>query len=237
MVAIGSVELGSQPRIVVPLVDAGARKDAAQAKALADIFELRIDLFESREPAAVGRLCEAVRAEKVALIATVRSQGEGGGAALSDDERFRLFEAAMPYVDALDIEHRAALRDRVIALAHGTAKKVIVSHHDFDRTPSDRELITIVDEARAAGADVVKLATAAHSFTDVERLFAILLSQRSKCLVAISLGPYGTASRVFFPLFGSLLTYAFLREAVAPGQLSLRDLHDELRRYDPDFGR
>jgi 3-dehydroquinate dehydratase-1 len=235
MVSIGSVELGSRPRIVVPLVDAGARTDAAQAKALVDIFELRIDLFESHDAAAVARLCEGVRAEGVALIATVRSREEGGGAALGDDARLRLFEAVLPHVDALDIEHRAAIRDRVIALAHGAAKNVIVSHHDFHRTPSDRDLAAMADEARAAGADLVKLATTAQSFADVERLFGVLLSQRSKGLVAISLGPYGSASRVFFPLFGSLLTYAYLHDAVAPGQLSLQDLRAELQRYDPDF--
>jgi 3-dehydroquinate dehydratase-1 len=235
MLAIGSVELGARPRIVVPLVDARARTDAARAKQLADIFELRIDLFESHEAGAVARLSAGVRAEGVPLIATVRSREEGGGATLSDDERVRLFEAVLPHVDALDIEHRATIRDRVIALSHRAGKKVIVSHHDFDRTPSNRDLLGIVEEASGAGADLVKLATTAQSFGDVERLFDVLVSQRSKHLVAISLGAYGTASRVFFPLFGSLPTYAFLHEAVAPGQLSLQDLHDELRRYDPAF--
>jgi 3-dehydroquinate dehydratase-1 len=235
MLGIGSVELGERPRIVVPLVDARAREDAARAKRLADIFELRIDLLGSHETAAVARWSEGVRAENVPLIATVRSTEEGGGATLSDDDRMRLFETVLPHVDALDIEHRAAIRDGVIALAHRAAKKVIVSHHDFAGTPSDRDLLGIVEEAKEAGADLVKLAAAAQSFRDVERLFGVLVSQRSKHIVAISLGAHGTASRVFFPLFGSLLTYAFLHEAVAPGQLSLQDLHDELRRYDPTF--
>jgi 3-dehydroquinate dehydratase-1 len=237
MVAIGSVELGSRPRIVVPLVDARAQADAVQAKELADIFELRIDLFENHMPAAVARLCETIAGENVPLIATVRSPQEGGRAVLTDDQRLRLFEVALPYVDALDIEHHAVIRGRVIELAHAAGKRTIVSHHDFAGTPADRDLVRIVDEARAAGADIVKLATSAQSFADVERLFGVLLSQRSKRLVAISLGSYGAVSRVLFPLFGSLLTYGFLHHAVAPGQLSLRELYDELRRYDPDFDR
>ena len=49
------------------------------------------------------------------------------------------------------------------------------------------------------------------------------------------MGPHGVASRVFFPLFGSLLTYGFVGQAGAPGQLSLADLHAELCRYSPAF--
>jgi 3-dehydroquinate dehydratase-1 len=235
MVAIGSVELGSRPRIVVPLLDTEVRTDAARAKELADVFELRIDLFQRHEPSYAAQLCAAARAQNVPLIATVRSADEGGGVPLDDGLRLGVFEAVLPHVDALDVEHRATIRDPVIELAHAAGKKVLVSHHDFDRTPPERDLVAIVDEARGAGADIVKLATAAQSFGDVERLFRVLLSQRSKRLVAISLGPYGIISRVVFPLFGSLLTYGFLHQAVVPYQLSLSELHEELRRYDPDF--
>jgi 3-dehydroquinate dehydratase-1 len=235
MISIGSVKLGTRPRIVVPLLDTDIRTDAARAKGLADIFELRIDLFQRHERSYAAQLCEAARVQNVPLIATVRSSEEGGGGVLDDEQRLALFEAALPHVDALDIEHRAAIRDRVIELAQAAGKQVIVSHHDFERTPAERDLIAIVDEARAAGAGIVKLATTAESFADVECLLGILLSQRSKGLVAISLGPYGTISRVVFPLFGSLLTYGFLHQAVAPGQLSLSELREELRRYDPDF--
>lgn len=235
MISIGSVELGKRPRIVVPLLDTEIRTDAARAKELADIFELRIDLFQRHEQSYVAQLCEAARSQDVPLIATVRSVQEGGGVALDDQQRLALFEAALPHVDALDVEHHAEIRDRVIHLAQSSRKLAIVSHHDFDRTPTEPHLTGIVDEAQAAGADVVKLATAAQSFADVERLFGVLLSQRAKGLVAISLGPYGTISRVVFPLFGSLLTYGFLHQAVAPGQLSLADLRQELGRYDPDF--
>lgn len=237
MISIGSVKLGTRPRIVVPLLDTEVRTDGPRAKELADIFELRIDLFQRHEPSYAAQLCEAARAANVPLIATVRSPEEGGGGDLDDDQRLRLFAAALPYVDVLDIEHRTAIRDRVIDLAHGSRKQVIVSHHDFERTPPVRDLVAIVDESKAAGADIVKLATAAQSFADVERLFGVLLSQRSKRLVAISLGPYGTVSRVVFPLFGSLLTYGFLHQANAPGQLSLSELDAEFRRYDPEFGK
>jgi 3-dehydroquinate dehydratase-1 len=235
MVAIGSVELGARPRIVVPLLDTEIRTDTAHAKELADIFELRIDLFQRHEQSYTAQLCKAARVQKVPLIATVRSVEEGGGVTLDDDQRLGLFEAALPHVDALDIEHHAAIRDRVIEIGRDAGKRVLVSYHDFDRTPSERDLVGIVDEAKSAGAEIVKLATAATSFADVERLFTVLLSQRSKGLVAISLGAYGTVSRVVFPLFGSLLTYGFLHEAVAPGQLSVAELREEMRRYDPAF--
>lgn len=235
MIKIGSVKLGTRPRIVVPLLDTEIRTDTEQAKELADVIELRIDLFQRHERSYAAQLCEAASKHDVPLIATVRSVDEGGGADLDDEQRLGLFETALPHVDALDVEHYAPIRDRVIELARAAGKKVIVSHHDFEETPSERDLTAIVDEAKKAGADIVKLATAAQSFADVERLFRVLLSQRSKGLVAISLGDYGKVSRVVFPLFGSLLTYGFLHEAVAPGQLSAAELGEELGRYDPGF--
>ena len=49
------------------------------------------------------------------------------------------------------------------------------------------------------------------------------------------MGEHGVVSRVFFPLFGSLLTYGFVAQSGAPGQLPLEELYAELRRYSPAF--
>ncbi len=235
MLTIGNVELGRIPRTAVPLSDIQVRQDAVRAAQLADIFELRIDQFQQRDPTYVLEVCRAARAHGVPLIATVRSADEGGALRLGDDQRRALYETVAADVDALDIEFHAEIRDHIVELTHTRGKLVIVSHHDFARTPSDEDLISIVEAAKAQGADIVKLAVNACSAADVDRLLGILRAHRAKQLIAISLGSQGTASRVFFPLLGSLLTYGFLDQAVAPGQLSLADLTDELCRYSPDF--
>jgi 3-dehydroquinate dehydratase I len=82
---------------------------------------------------------------------------------------------------------------------------------------------------------VVKIAAHAAGPADTDRLIGFLRARRERGLIVIAMGPHGVASRVFCPLLGSLITYGFVGEAMAPGQLSLSDLHAELRRYSPEF--
>ena len=63
----------------------------------------------------------------------------------------------------------------------------------------------------------------------------MLREHRRQQRIVIAMGAHGVASRVFFPLLGSLITYGYLHQAVAPGQLSLADLTAELRRYSPEY--
>jgi hypothetical protein len=72
---------------------------------------------------------------------------------------------------------------------------------------------------------------------DAERLLDVLRAHRDAHLIVIGMGVEGLLSRVFFPLFGSLLTWGFLNKVGAPGQLPVAELVDELCRYAPDFAR
>jgi 3-dehydroquinate dehydratase-1 len=237
MIRLGSLDLGALPRIAVPLSDTELRIHGERLRRLADVFELRVDRFERHDPSYVRAVCERARGHGVPLLATVRSAGEGGEVALADGVRTAIFEAAMPLVDGIDIEISAAIRDRVIALARQHGRTVIASHHDFDGTPSNDVLVGLIDEAKRAGADVAKIAVTVPDLSVLDRVLGLLRAERDKGLILIGMGASGVASRVFFPLFGSLLTYAFAGESVAPGQLSLEDLMSELERYSPDFAR
>ena len=83
----------------------------------------------------------------------------------------------------------------------------------------------------------MKLAVTACGSGDVERTLDLLRAQRPKGLIVIAMGEHGASSRVFFPLFGSLLTFGFARQANAPGQLSVEAVFEELSRYSPEFRR
>jgi 3-dehydroquinate dehydratase-1 len=232
---IGTLELGRVPRVAAVLNDIEVRRDAMEARALADLFELRIDMFDPPDRRHALEVCRDARTKGVPLIATIRSAEEGGVAALADEQRLEIFEAVLPLVDAVDVEFRAAIRHELVSLAHAADKLAIVSLHDFQRTPIDGDLVAILDAAKLRGADVVKIATTVAGTHDLERLLGLLLEHRDKGLIVIGMGPHGAASRVLFPLLGSLVTYGFLHQAAAPGQLSLAELVRELERYVPDF--
>jgi 3-dehydroquinate dehydratase type I len=237
MLKIGNLELGVVPRIAVPLTDLDVRHHAEEASKLADLFELRVDEFRNRDPNHAREVVRQARHHHRPLLCTVRAREEGGAGDLPDSERLTLYTAMASGVDAFDVEIAASIRDQVVSLAHDDRKPVIASFHDFVRTPSYDELTRLIDEAKEAGVDVVKITTEARDASDVDRLLGLLRAHRNKNLIVIAMGAYGTVSRVFFPLFGSLITYGFLNQPNASGQLSLVEIDRELRRYSPEYAR
>jgi 3-dehydroquinate dehydratase-1 len=192
-------------------------------------------MFDPPERPHVVEVCREARATGVPLVATIRSTAEGGVASLSDEQRLELFDAVLPQVDAVDVEIRASICDTVIAGAHAAGRPVIASLHDFRRTPADDEMLEAIGSAERRGADVTKIAATLEGTHDLERLLRLLLDHRDRRLIVIGMGAGGAATRVLFPLLGSLVTYGFLARASAPGQLSLPDLVGELERYVPEF--
>jgi 3-dehydroquinate dehydratase I len=235
MITLGSLALGAVPRIAAPLTDGDVRVHADDVRRYADVAELRIDEFAQHDPAHVVAVCRDAGALALPLIATIRSVDEGGATHLDDAQRLALFEAVLPTVAAVDVELRAPIRDQVVALAHRAGKRAIVSYHNFTATPIDSDLSAILDAAVLGQADVVKIAAHARDAVDADRLLVFLLARRDRAMILIGMGPYGVASRVFFPLLGSLITYGSVGAATAPGQLPLAELHAELRRYSPEF--
>ena len=51
--------------------------------------------------------------------------------------------------------------------------KVILSHHDYDETPSDEILEALVKEMFKGGADIAKIATTAERIEDSARMLAL----------------------------------------------------------------
>jgi len=113
------------------------------------------------------------------------------------------------------------------------SKKVVtlISSHNFQLTPTNEQLAAMFQEARDRGADIVKIAAMAQSQQDVIDLLQFTLQHKKDSLVTISLGELGRISRLVFPLWGSLLTYACLGSAFAPGQVSLKQLQDDFKIY------
>jgi 3-dehydroquinate dehydratase-1 len=236
-VSIGDVELGVVPRIAVALTDRDVPGRLDQALRWADIVELRIDLFEELDDEHVAAVCKEVKGAAAALLVTVRCQQQGGGAELSNARRLALYETAAQFADALDVELKSPLYREGVAIATQVGATAIASHHDFTETPDAATLRAIADDARASGADIVKIATTANSAADRNRLLDLLRERVDQPMIVIAMGDHGAASRVFFPLCGSLITYGFLGEAVAPGQLSIEELRTELRRYCPELNK
>lgn len=235
MLAFGPLELGRVPRIAAPCSDGELETCRDEVRRYADVVELRIDRFARHDPAYVAGVCRAARTLELPLLATVRAAAEGGAVELAEAARLALYESLLPLVDAVDVELRAPICQAVLDHAANAGVPAIVSHHDFLCTPPDAELAALAVAAEVTGAAIFKLAAHAASLADVERLLDFLRARRDRGLIVIGMGDYGIATRVFFPLLGSLLAYGFAGAAMAPGQLPLADLHAALRLYSPEF--
>ena len=224
--------VNKRPKIAAVVV--GSAANAAIKKAVSEgaaLIEARIDTFRSLDPAALAAsLKEIKRSSRLPIILTVRSKKEGGLGDIPGEERLFLFNSLMKFADYVDIEASSSgIFKSVIKSAKKERKKVIVSYHNFKSTPGDKKLKKIIESALLSGADTVKVATFVNSPGDLGRLARLFsLSDR---LIVIGMGPLGAASRVFFPMIGSLLTYGSTTGKTAPGQMSIRELKREFSRY------
>ncbi len=200
---------------------------AARAQGM-HIAELRIDRFKKQD--ARHALQTAALFKDVPLIATIRSKAEGGAWEGSEKARLTLFQALAPEADALDIELSSGkiLAD-VINAAHKNNALAIVSFHDFSGTPPGGALADIIKKAKAAKADIVKIATTANTPDDVRVLTRLLLDHPDERLIVIGMGPLGAITRLAFPAYGSLLTFASVKNPTAPGQMPLQTVRSYLQ--------
>ncbi|GAA3299641.1 type I 3-dehydroquinate dehydratase [Dactylosporangium vinaceum] len=226
---------GGAPLVAVSFGDEDPAGHAARARALGvDLAELRIDWHRSAEPADVLAAIAPFRAAGLPTLATIRSKAEGGYWSGDDAARLRLFAAVLPAVDAVDVELSSdQVLPGVVAAARAADRPVIVSYHDFDRTPGAAELRAKVEAARAAGADAVKISTMAQGSEDL-RVLAGLLVEYDRMIV-IGMGAEGAGSRVFFPLLGSRITYSAIGGRPAPGQLPFEETKRLLTTFSPEY--
>jgi 3-dehydroquinate dehydratase-1 len=233
---IGTFRLRPQhPTVIVPITDRTPARHIVLASGIGvDLVEARVDLFRKRTPAAAAEFIGAVR-KSLPVLVTIRSADEGGAWRATEEERLELYRGLMPSADAVDVELGATIRPAVVRAAHRAGLPVVLSHHDFRRTPPDAELERIVSRGFRAGADIVKIAAHVRDDRDTTRLAGLLARHVDRALCVIGMGEHGVKTRVLFPALGSLFTFGALGRATAPGQLPLVALLRELTLHYPGF--
>lgn len=183
-----------------------ARQAVAAARAGADVVEVRADLLDAGRveaesaAAGAGELAAAYvdAAAQVAasldgagvptpLLLTVRTAGEGGGLAISDEDYAELLTRMLAgltpgagtadapragaqadgltglsgersRVVALDVELGCGCLSRLCLVAAQAGVDVVASAHFFDRTPERSQIVGLAAQMQRAGAQVAKVA-------------------------------------------------------------------------------
>ena len=234
---------GKFPIICTPLV--GRTRDQLLSEVQVvlakkpDLLEWRVDFFEGiADTAAVIALAARIKqmAGETPLLFTRRSIREGGEKiALSEDDVVALYAAVCESrnIDLVDFEmsndatHIAKLR--AASKAHDI--KLILSFHNFSFTPGLETLDQRFLQAEQLGADIAKVSVLPRNLEDVLTLLSATLSASQKLripLISMSMGPYGSLTRLFGWTFGSALTFAVGASSSAPGQVPIEDLNTVL---------
>ena len=199
-----------------------------------DIIEARLDLaVDSANPTILPDLrpflatCGQLEASGSTVLGTIRLVADGGRW-LDDVQRLPWFDQALAVASWVDIELESAIAAEVVTRAHARGRQVIVSHHDFARTPDVETLSAVVDRCRALGGDIVKIATLVETLEDHARLIDLLRGRVGEPLAVIGMGPIGTPLRSYLPSIGSRLAYGYLDQVAAPGQIHAGELVQRL---------
>jgi len=229
----GSLEIGRIPRIVGTLSSFDSLNRVTNlAEHACDIVEVRLDLVGISGDWPTK--CKSIEVSGTPVILTLRAASEGGKSDLGSNERKAILETALPVVSAIDVEFKSGLADSLYAKAKALGKAVVVSFHDFDKTPSLDELSEIASQA-GKHASVVKISTFITSPSDLKTLESLLGENYPVPLCVIGMGALGTSTRISFPCAGSCLTYGYLDVAAAPGQLPALRLVEQLRKLLPAY--
>ena len=191
-----------------------------------DLCELRMDLLitEQIQPQRYLKPLPFPR------ILTIRDPKEGGKHGLSENQRVNLFAELLPHVDYIDIELRNfGLYADVVAAARTSAKQLIVSVHDLEKTPDAEQMEGWANETEERSPDAIfKISVKMSRWEEMVRLGNFLVNQSRIRVAAMGMGPLGKISRLLFARLGSELTYVACGEAVVSGQWDFRTLRSIL---------
>jgi len=162
----------------------------------ASMIELRLDLIPDPD------IRDLVRSSAVPVLATDR------------DDKKNLIGAIRAGCDIVDIEYDSPEKEEVLRLAKKFGCKVIVSFHVYEDVPK-----RFPDKGQA---DLLKIAVLMSSKEEMQDLLR-LCGHRTDVII-VGMGPHGVQMRVVAPLLGSYMTYCYIREKTAPGQLQLQTM-------------
>lgn len=199
-----------------------------------DIIEWRADFLEElHDTAHVLTIADEIStASKKPLLFTIRSEKEGGEEiALSEEERVNLLHEVCENaaVDIIDFEvsnnqkHIELLRN----ISKKNNKKLILSYHNFDRTPANPEILKHLFKAEFHKADIAKVAVMPNDKEDVLRLLEVTKEADVALdipIVTMSMGEIGGLSRMMGWAYGSVITFGVGMQSSAPGQISIDKL-------------
>ena len=189
-----------------------------------DYVEIRFDFLKAEQ---IPQVLETVKKDLKKIVCTLRPKTEGGKFAGKEKERLSILKLIAEYNPfLLDIEFNTMKQNKnLVKYLKTTKTKLLISGHDFKKTPSLTELKKKLNQMSKFSSNV-KIVTTAKSTEDSTRVLQLYSKKGNINLIAFTMGNPGRVSRILSLYLGSPYIYVSLGNPVAPGQFSL----DEVKR-------
>jgi 3-dehydroquinate dehydratase-1 len=188
-----------------------------------DYVEIRFDFLKIEQ---IPQVLEIVKNDLKKIVCTLRPKSEGGKFIGSEKERISILKLIAEYNPfLLDIEFNTIKKNKSLAKYLKTTKtSLLISGHDFKKTPSLAELKKKLDQMRKFSSNV-KIVTTAKSTEDATRVLQLYSKKGKINLIAFAMGDPGRISRILSLYLGSPYSYVSLGKPVAPGQFSVDEVN------------
>jgi len=187
-----------------------------------DYAEIRLDFLKTEH---IPQVLESVKKDLKKIVCTLRPKSEGGKFSGNEKERISILKLIAEYNPfLLDVEFNTIKKNKNLAKYLKTTKtSLLISGHDFKKTPSLTELKKKLDQMRKYSSNV-KIVTTAKSTDDSTRVLQLYSKKGKTSLIAFAMGDHGRISRILSLYLGSPYSYVSLGKPVAPGQFSVDEV-------------
>ncbi len=188
-----------------------------------DYVEIRFDFLESEQ---IPKTLEMVKKNINRVVCTLRPKKEGGEFEGNEKERIAILKLIAEYNPfLLDIEFNTVKKNLSLArYLRSTKTKLLVSWHDFKKTPNSIELRKKMNQMSKFSQNV-KIVGTAKSTEDSTKMLELYGKKGKIKLISFSMGDPGRISRILCLYLGSPYTYVSLGKAIAPGQFSIDEMN------------
>ena len=199
-------------------------------------LEIRYDFFEEALWPALSARVRKV-APHAMQIGTIRLKRDGG--VFQDSragDRLPLWKNILEAEQVpgwLDLEQDCLYDyEKLSALADHRDVKILISQHNFSRTPTDMELRDYARDVSRLGAEGLKIAAMCNSDEDCDRLYRFTqkFSGDFELFAAFGMGDLGRVSRIWSLKEGANLTYGAIGHVAAPGQIQVPVMAEALEK-------
>jgi len=238
VVSIRDIHIGEGvPKVIVPLMGYTLEEILLEIQKIKqinpDIVEWRADLLEDIEDLTkVNQTLSAIRKElyPIPLLFTFRTHREGGNKTMEDSDYKALLIEVMKTkeIDLVDVELFSPNVNEIVESAKENDVVIVMSNHDFEKTPAKEEIIWRLRRMQELDAHIVKIAVMPNNPSDVLTLLDATYTMQSlyadRPIITMSMAFTGVISRLAGEVFGSAATFGSGVTSSAPGQIPANDL-------------